>query len=242
MTYTNKLRGQGLVEISLLLALIALAALVSMGSMGERISGMFSNISSEIDDANPSSGNTIDLSTINLDDFLRTGSWSQDENGIKSNFGMFFIENDKEEYTITLNATLSEVWQSSTPGGGFAILIDTSLDGTSDSGYALQFDRGLGGIALRERINGNEQPRDINISNAENPLIPESKRDEWWHNPRELSVNVSNSSTPGKKNLSVSIDGTNILSGHEINANSASSHTGFRSWHSETTYHDVTIR
>jgi hypothetical protein len=107
---------------------------------------------------------------------------------------IFFPITD-DEYTLTVNAQLSDVFSKS---GGYGILFDTSFDNedsSRDNGYVLQFDRGYanGEMIIRSRVNGQEQhPFWREQSNAHNYFPSKMDNPEWWVAVHEVTIDISN--------------------------------------------------
>lgn len=102
--------------------------------------------------------------TKNIQDLLsnttKSHTWGgNNDGGIKSSYGTLFEKNTHSEYTITSKARLSDGKDNN---GGYGIFFETSvgIDPKKDSGYVLQFDRGLETLIVRKRIEGQEQNRD----------------------------------------------------------------------------------
>jgi prepilin-type N-terminal cleavage/methylation domain-containing protein len=175
--------------------------------------------------------------TLSLDGFRKTGIWSESDAGFYSGWGLLFIENELDEYTVTTQAQLAEGTV-----GGYGILIDTTLtDSNLDSGYVVQFDRGYGAIVVRKRTNGSEGNTLLAVTNSINPLIPASKRSTWWTDEHQFSVSVSNADTAGTKLLTVTIDGETVISNWSFQS-SGGDYTGMRSWGAGTTYTTLSIK
>lgn len=174
------------------------------------------------------------------DEFGNTGNWSVTPEGFYSNHGLLFIPNGQDEYTIVTRAFLDEG-----TNGGYGILFETTLDdGNRDTGYVLQFDRGYQGIIIRPRTNGSESSPILVVQNGHNPLIPASRRDEWWTREHEITLQVRN--VPGqtdRKSVTVYIGGERIIDNFVIESSvaAANNFTGFRSWHQGTTYLEMSI-
>jgi prepilin-type N-terminal cleavage/methylation domain-containing protein len=180
------------------------------------------------------------FSDLTVADYKKTGTWTDTDDGFYSNYGLLFIENDKSEYTINTTATLN-----AGTSGGYGILFETSIDSDNkDSGYALQFDRGLNAIVVRERENGVESSPIKSVSNKDNSLIPASKTDEWWSEEHDIKLVVSDAiDQDGKKSITVYIDNDLVMENFVVDGNSDSTnnYTGFRSWTTGTTYKEMTI-
>lgn len=146
---------------------------------------------------------------------------------------------NKEEYTITLHATLSEI---STLNGGYGILFDTSFkedDYAKDSGYIFQFDRGYsnGEMIVRPRTDGKEGNPFWTESYDNNFFFP-SKHDDpaWWVSPHEITIDISILNDTEKEALFYIDDvfiGSTI---YERNQNQEDLYVGLRVWGSALTY------
>ena len=181
------------------------------------------------------------FSDLSLDDFLKTGSWHISDEGFSSGYGLLFIDNSQDEYTLKSTAQLSEG-----TGGGYGILFETSLtDPDHDTGYVLQFDRGYNGIIIRPRTNGSEGSPLLVLHNDDNPVIPSSKSDDWWADEHEITLQVTqNGAQEGTKTMSAWIDGTQIISDWQFESSTAADNnfTGFRSWGDSTVYSGLDIQ
>ncbi|MPN38683.1 hypothetical protein SDC9_186208 [bioreactor metagenome] len=104
----------------------------------------------------------------------------------------------------------------------------------------VQFDRGLGSIAIRKRTNGSEGSVLLSVMNNSNSLIPSSKGSEWWTDDHAVSLTVSNSDTEGLKLLTVTIDGEAVISDWNFESGGGS-YAGIRSWGVQTTYSEIEI-
>lgn len=185
-----------------------------------------------------------DLNDYPIKDFI----WGQTEDGFYSSYGVLFVKNPKDYYSITSVATLSD---GGSNNGGYGIFFETTLnDKKKDTGYVLQFDRGKGGILINSRDKSSETTL-LEIGNFKKPnnkqknsdIIP-LKEDPWWTNPHSITLKVSASSKPGKKELQVSIDGKSVLESYEIDTNNRVGEklTGLRSWHVRTDYEELVIQ
>ena len=184
-------------------------------------------------------GESYDFIDMDLSSFLKTGSWSMDEEGFESSYGLLFIENNNDEYIISTIAELEEG-----TNGGYGILFETSItDPEHDTGYVMQFDRGYEAVIVRPRTAGSESGPALVISNRENLLIPEDDTDPWWSSEHEITIQVSQSNTSGIKILSAWIDDEPIIEDWEFESNTQSenNYTGFRSWHVDTIYKEIVI-
>ena len=174
-----------------------------------------------------------------LNDYQRTGNWTEDENGFQSNFGLLFIPNDYTSYRVTLVAQLDYLGDEATYGG-FGLLFETSLDGNQDTGFALQFDRGLLGVAIRPRINGGEQGTIALVRNADNPVIPISRRDDFWVQEQKIILEVFQASET-KKLINVFLDEVLILENFIIDSSLEESYLGLRAWGRPTEFRSLLV-
>lgn len=182
-------------------------------------------------------------------------NWDTSEGGegFYSSYGLLFIPNDKEYYTITSKATLSDG-----TNGGYGIVFETTLNSENqDTGYILQFDRGRRTILVREKDGGVDKGVDV-LKIANNPnvsgtnvrhseLIPTFASDDWWTKTHEITLKISNSTSENKKGLSIFIDGyeiTNPLNPFSINQKKQTGEkfTGIRAWGKGTTFEEITIK
>jgi prepilin-type N-terminal cleavage/methylation domain-containing protein len=96
-----------------------------------------------------------------IDEYLLSNPnnpWIKDTLGLASKYGLIFIPNNKESYTITSRAKLT-VGNNLENNGGYGIAFETTLSGNEETGYKetgyiAQFDRGRGAIVIRKRLNG----------------------------------------------------------------------------------------
>jgi type IV pilus assembly protein PilA len=156
-----------------------------------RLNGWTDSGTGENPDTGSSDGIVFNENT-NLNEYITSGAWEATENGLYSDYGLLFIPNDNESYTITASATLGEATNYGTNSGGYGLLFETVLDkNNKDTGYSLQFDRGYNGIIIRQRANGNESGPIIAVTRKDNSLIPSSKRDEWWTETHTVVLSVT---------------------------------------------------
>jgi len=178
---------------------------------------------------------------FNIHDYINTfpDRWHATENGLEGDYGLLFIPNNRDEYSITTLAALEEG-----TGRGYGILFETAVgeEGTDDTGYCLQFDRGLDGVAIRPRINGNELGPEVVVRNNLNSLIPSDRADEWWAEQHEVQMDVSRVDD-GTKTITVSIDGVVVIEDHEFESEITAdmNNTGFRVWGDTTQYESIKI-
>ena len=190
------------------------------------------------------------FSTAELESFVTTDRWYIADSGFQSAYGRMFIENPNDEYTISLNATLDP--DRSDTDGGYGIFFESkySEDDYLDTGYILQFDRGLAGILIeyrddRKTYEGGESDENrVVYTSSDSDIIPDNKDSEWWTTAHEITLDVNNmNEDENLKVLSVWIDGVLLLDDYEFQStvSAAENHTGLRSWHEETIYNNLTI-
>ncbi len=199
------------------------------------------------------SDNTVSrylFSSMQLSDFIFNtwgggggSTWSINENGLfvtgTGNNDMLYMGNAKSEYTLNTNFKLNN-----NPGqnGGVGIFFETIINKDKqyrDSGYILQFDRGYSEIVIRKRVEGIETTDNIvtrignrSTSTIKNTNIPYKTNSDWWESEKELSLSVKESGTPGKKLVTIVLDGEVLISDFEIDSDieAENNHTGFRAW------------
>ncbi|MBS3991284.1 MAG: type II secretion system protein [Erysipelothrix sp.] len=172
-----------------------------------------------------------------------SNNWALTSNGLVGNVGSVFLENANEGYTIETTGRLNNTSSS----GGFGVYVESSLTQSGsvvrDSGYIVQFDRGLGTgeIVVRRRTNGVESsPLVRSTIGVEN----KNTSPQWWNQNQELKVEVSPHPTdPTKKYLNVYVNGVKSVNNFVINANEDSSQnfTGVRGWSQSSTIENLTI-
>jgi prepilin-type N-terminal cleavage/methylation domain-containing protein len=170
-------------------------------------------------------------------------NWTLTSNGLVGNVGSVFLENANGSYTIETTGRLNNISSS----GGFGVYVESSLtqDGSvvRDSGYIVQFDRGLGNgeIVIRRRTNGVESnPLLRTTTGVEN----KNTSPEWWNQNQDLKVEVTAHPTDAtKKYLSVYVNGIKSVNNFVINANEDPSQnfTGVRGWSQSSTIENITI-
>ncbi len=186
--------------------------------------------------------------TLLLENF-RTGpasSWTQVNDGVRSNQGLLFVSNPYLDYAISVHATLSNASGGTPTAGGYGVLFNSSVTIDRDTGYALQFDRGYGNgtILIRRRILGIEGNPIVRVDHTNDPLIPVSRSDPWWTQEHELRLEVrSVAGTADQKQLDVWIDGTKLALTFTFTSSQTldNNYTGFRSWSAPTVYRDLVI-
>jgi len=182
-----------------------------------------------------------DLSPNN---FQTTGNWSKNSQGFTSNFGLLFIPNNKDVYTLVSNVSLHEGLYSSGTSGGYGIMFETSIssDG-NDTGYILQFDRGYGAITIRRRTNGYEASPIIVVRHQDHPTIPAEKDHPWWTDQHEVKIYITRADNqPDMKSLRVMIDNETLINNLLINPTETGlNHIGLRSWQANSTFLNITV-
>jgi hypothetical protein len=206
-------------------------------------------------------GVIYDFDDVSLSDMIEqgasiaTGSFIDTGTEIRSNNGVLYIPNGRESYTLTVDAKILVSGTS----GGYGILFETTTANPltqSDTGFAVQFDRGYtnGEIIIRPRTNGNEgnpvarysvrfdaQGQFVTVGGTKNNANP------WWMEQHsiKLVVSVVNPALQQKK-VSVYIDDiylfeyafTNNLFGVQAQNNV----TGFRTWSNvNVAFYELTI-
>lgn len=175
-------------------------------------------------------------------DFLQqpNNSWTADPaNGFSTNTwgARIYTPNPLADgdYTIGVTAQLGPARPDLTrPDGGYGIFFDASVEnGQIQSGYALQFDRGLGDgeIILRRWENGSEQSVPL-LRFSDRDIIPRKTVDpDWWTQERNLSLRVTAvPGQPGQRQLEILLDGAVISDSFTFAPTSGTTYTGLRSW------------
>ncbi|MCF7931721.1 MAG: prepilin-type N-terminal cleavage/methylation domain-containing protein [Acholeplasmataceae bacterium] len=187
---------------------------------------------------------TYDFTSIDVTGFEGASKFKQTNEGISSNMGILFIEHNHETYDITVTATLDGT--SDQTYGGFAVLIDTTLDAEGDdTGYAIQFDRGYNAIVIRPRIDGDEKSTILTVKHEDVDGLPDSKRDSFWTEEHTLLVQVRTvDSMPSKIAVTLYIDALKVIDNVVLDANmtAGTSVVGLRTWAVPTTFETLTIQ
>lgn len=193
------------------------------------------------------------VEVIEVGGIITSGSFTDSGTSIDSTYGLLFIDNINETYTVTVSASLAEGTT-----GGYGVFFETKLnDDLKDTGFIIQFDRGYdnGEIILKPRNNGSEG----------NPLFryyvtfdndgdgdfvtsdgTKNKLNPWWTQTHVLKLIVElNDDSVNNKIISVYIDDiflfeyafqSGILIGEE-NLNQ----TGIRVWRDNTKFYSIEI-
>lgn len=168
-----------------------------------------------------------------LDDrgILQSG-WYQGKNSIYSSGGYLFIPNDNEEYSISVDAKLTNT-------NGYGVLFDTTVNSNNkDTGLVFQFNPGLGKkLIIRERTNGKESQPVIRVSPVDENA--DTYPNDWWQQKHNIKLQVEkNNIYSAEKNVSVYIDGQEMLTYQYTNTNPGivtETYTGFRAWNGNNT-------
>jgi prepilin-type N-terminal cleavage/methylation domain-containing protein len=206
------------------------------------------------------------FSKMNKSDFIFNtwsngggSTWSINGTGLQvtgtKNDDQIFFGNNKSYYTLDTTFRLNE---NSGEVGGLGIFFETTLNGVNqnrDTGYILQFDRGFSEIVLRKRVNGYEssthggeilfQIGNRGSSTIKNKSIPYKTNSDWWESDKKIVLTVSDSGTPGKKNLTVLLDGAELVSDFLIDSEIEPeyNHSGFRAWNNQpATIYEMTVK
>lgn len=203
----------------------------------------------------------FDFDEITLVDLINEGAWIlsggfQDAtSSIQSNNGLMYIPNPLTSYTINLNAQILSQGTS----GGYGILFDTTVSNPltqSDTGWALQFDRGFSGgeIIIRPRVHGgernpvfrydvrfNNQGQLTTVGGLKNNLNP------WWTAEHSLRLEISVLNTQLKqKRLTLYVDDIFLFTFdftspifEPINSQNV---TGLRTWSGNVAFYDLVVR
>lgn len=194
-------------------------------------------------------GTTYDFDETILDDLIDvgssivSGSFNDTGTSLQSSGGLLYIPNPLESYTINVNAQIL----TSGTYGGYGILFDTFVNNAStqsDTGWALQFDRGYSGgeIIIRPRSYGGEQNPVSRYGirfDAQGELTTsggiKDNTNSWWTEAHTLKLEVSvlNEATQQKR-LMVYIDNIYLFT-YDYTSTifepvSDQNVTGFRTW------------
>lgn len=176
-------------------------------------------------------------------DFYTThrSHWNTSAEGLIGRHGIFSFDNHSRDYSVTVQATLSEG-----TNGGFGVLIETRWDGNDDTGLAVQFDRGLDGIAIRTRLNGNESHNPVHrVRNRDNEIIPSDRDDAWWTETVEMRLDVRTFDEANQlMALDVYINDVLVIEDFIFETtieNATENHVALRAWTLDTLFHSLTI-
>lgn len=194
---------------------------------------------------------TLNFSTISDLSMFKKGAdgtgtannWQLSNQGLIGNVGSIFFDNPNDAYVIETTGRLNSV----TSSGGFGIYVESTLsqDGNvmRDSGYIVQFDRGLGNgeIVVRKRTNSAEAGPIIRSTiGVEN----KNSNPDWWTQNQDIKVEVmQHPSDTSKKIMNVYVNGVKSINDLVIDSNPQSSQnfTGVRGWSQSSTIESMTI-
>ena len=175
---------------------------------------------------------------LSLSDFrTRYGTWTINDKGFYSKADLLFIDNNRSEYTLINTAVLD----AGSTNGGYGILFETTLTADNkDTGYILQFDRGVGEIIIRPRTGGNEGNPIVRIGNnssstVKTQLIPSNRSDPWWSQSHQIALTIAKvAGQEGEKSITVTLDNQVILRDLVITStiDPTNNFTGLRTWSS----------
>lgn len=215
--------GQGLVEYSLVIALVAMMAIVAVRDLN--IQRLFSAAESELKVAPglPSgsnaycTGSTTSLNGWNLAGEA-SGSWTVSDGRLcmdNKNRGGNYAYNacsqsgkmpDNSDYTVKVDeATLNS-------GHGYAVMFRMQDNSTVLNGYSFQYDPGANGLLFKKWVDGREY-----WINGKFPIGYQ-----WTGQPRDVTVTVKGDQ------MYAYIDGELVLQGSDSTYNSGGA--GLRTW------------
>jgi hypothetical protein len=205
---------------------------------------------------------TYDFSDTTLVDLINEGAWvvsgsfENRESSLQSNNGLLYIPNPLTSYTIEVNAQIL----SSGTAGGYGILFDTTVANPltqSDTGWALQMDRGYTGgeIIIRPRVQGAERNPvfryDVRFD-AQGQLTTtgglKNSSNPWWTQEHSIRLEISVLNTSLKqKRLTLFIDDVFLFTFDFVSPVfepvSAQNVTGFRTWSGvNVAFYELVIR
>ena len=190
----------------------------------------------------PAASAFYDFYRINLADFLKLGTWTQDPNkkGIQSSAGIFFVRNPYAQYSVTTKVNMTNA-----KGNAVGILFETTVGaGNLDTGYVLQLNRGEVAILVIRRVGGKQLAPAVTVTNAQDPTIPAGVDNPWWNREHDIRLDVTNvSGQNGMKQLTVYIDGKKLNVNYQFagTASPTGSYTGVKSYGAETNYVSMKI-
>lgn len=215
-----KIRGQGMLEYILIIALIFLSAYLSLELTGYNLRDAYCKAADIL-------GNPEACATEKIyceDDFLSAenwvsqyGNWYNEDGQLctsrgAKNYNQCSLNMDNaSDYTIKLtDTTLNQ-------GNGYGLFFrGTEMDGRTD-GYIVQYDPGWGGgaIIMRKWINGRELPPFATYRMSEY---------DWYGEPHDMQLNVEGDT------FTFILDGEVVLVGQDDTYSEGG--VGFRSWDS----------
>ena len=184
--------------------------------------------------------------SLDITEFIKTGTWVSNPTNLYSSYGLFFIENPRSEYSVFVSAKLN-----SGTTGGFGVFFETTLaPDNKDTGYVIQLDRGYvrGTVLIRERTNGVEgSPISSYKFDYTNSFIPDKNTTEgalWWSSTHEMVLQVEiDPNTPFTKILSVWIDDQLLFDDFSFHSavSPSNNFTGIRCWSVGVEFYRVSI-
>jgi type II secretory pathway pseudopilin PulG len=182
---------------------------------------------------------------------ITTGSFTDTGTSIVTSYGLLFIDNNKSNYTIVVNAELDN-----STYGGYGILFETILDeNLKDTGFILQVDRGYssGEIIIRPRINGNEQNPIYRYpvgfdTNGDFVISGGTKNNSnpWWSQTHNIKMVIEDIDDPTyNKQISLYIDEVFVFTKKFTSAitpsNVSENQTGLRVWTLDTVFYSFQV-
>lgn len=185
---------------------------------------------------------------------IPSGSFADQGDSLKSSYGLMYIPNPNETYTLTVKAQITEAGTT----GGYGILFDTTandLTKESDTGFALQIDRGYanGEIIIRPRINGKEKNPVYRYPVKFDALGQfttsggtKDNQNAWWMEIHTIEMVVSIENLQNhEKSISLYVDGQFLFEYIFVTTvfgeTALSNLTGFRLWNSDVSFYELSI-
>lgn len=189
-----------------------------------------------------------------MSDYRTFGTWKSGTTGFTSSYGQLFAPNARSEFTVSYTAALTP----HSAYGGNALLLTSALAADNrDSGYSIQFDRGIsatGSIVIRSREPDAANPSQIkesllpgftfNSSNTKG-AIPDKGTAEgkaWWAASHVVSAQVSSVDGTTRR-VAYSIDGTVLFDNftYTVPADPSAGFVGLRAWGDTSTFGRLTV-
>ncbi|WP_176239125.1 type II secretion system protein [Mariniplasma anaerobium] len=182
---------------------------------------------------------------------ITTGTFRDNGTSISTSYGLLFIDNNKSNYTVTVNAELDD-----NTYGGYGIFFETLLDDNNkDTGFILQVDRGYssGEIIIRPRTDGKEQNPIYRYpigfdANGDFVVSGGTKNNSnpWWSEAHDIKLVVGDiTDATYNKQISVYIDDVFVFSKKFTSAitpsNVNGNQTGLRVWALETIFYSFQV-
>lgn len=190
-----------------------------------------------------------------LSGFRTFGTWTKSgTSGFTSSYGQLFAPNARSEYTVSYTAALTPY----SAYGGNALLLTSALAADNrDTGYAIQFDRGIsatGSIVIRSREPNAASPSQIkesllpgftfNNGNTKGAIpdkgTPDGKA--WWAASHVVSARVSSVDATTRK-VEYSIDGKVLFDNFTFTASAdpSAGFVGLRAWGDTSTFGRLSV-